>query len=204
MRSTVTRRSNRRISATEPSIPPRFSKSPRTEVRTGAQPTPNDPTRNERSSHAVRELGQRPADRVLPRRPHRRLRDRRRLRVARLQARARPPRRRVLPVRGRRARLHDLPPRLDRLPLRAHDRRSARPRCVRARVRECRLLRRAAARPRGDALVSLRRFLLSGLAVLAAALVAAGCAATGPSEPVATTKVTMVNSYRSNPEKIEI
>src|SRR5215204_4902005 len=40
MRSTVTRRSNRRISATEPSIPPRFSKSPRTEVRTGAQPTP--------------------------------------------------------------------------------------------------------------------------------------------------------------------
>jgi len=52
--------------------------------------------------------------------------------------------------------------------------------------------------------VSLRRFLLPGLAVLAAALVAAGCAATGPSEPVATTKVTMVKSYRFDPEKIEI
>jgi len=48
------------------------------------------------------------------------------------------------------------------------------------------------------------RFLLPGLAVLAAALVAAGCAATGPSEPVATTKVTMVKSYRFDPETIEI
>lgn len=48
-----------------------------------------------------------------------------------------------------------------------------------------------------------RRFLLP--AVAAAALVAAGCAGSGESgEPVATTEVEMVKSYRFDPEVIEV
>ena len=41
-------------------------------------------------------------------------------------------------------------------------------------------------------------------AVLAAALVAAGCGSSGESERVATTKVTMVKSYRFEPKAIEV
>jgi plastocyanin len=48
------------------------------------------------------------------------------------------------------------------------------------------------------------RRLLVALAVLAASLLAAGCGGTGESEPVATTEVTMVKSYRFDPETIEI
>ena len=52
--------------------------------------------------------------------------------------------------------------------------------------------------------MSLRRFLLPAVAALAAAPLAAGCAATGPSEPVATTQVTMAKSYRFDPKAVEI
>ena len=45
---------------------------------------------------------------------------------------------------------------------------------------------------------------LLALAVLAAILFAAGCGGAGDSEPVATTEVTMVKSYRFDPETIEI
>jgi plastocyanin len=48
-----------------------------------------------------------------------------------------------------------------------------------------------------------RRFLLPSLA-LAAGLLAAGCGGTGSSEPVATTEVQMVKSYRFEPKTIEI
>ena len=40
--------------------------------------------------------------------------------------------------------------------------------------------------------------------LLAATLVAAGCGGAGDSEPVATTEVKMVKSYRFDPETIEI
>jgi plastocyanin len=49
----------------------------------------------------------------------------------------------------------------------------------------------------------LRRFLLP-LAALAACLTAAGCGAAGASAPVATTHVTMVKSYRFDPDVIKI
>jgi plastocyanin len=48
-----------------------------------------------------------------------------------------------------------------------------------------------------------RRFLLPTVA-LAAGLLAAGCGGTGSSEPVATTEVAMVKSYRFDPKTIEI
>ena len=48
----------------------------------------------------------------------------------------------------------------------------------------------------------MRKFLLP--AVAAAALVAAGCGGSGTSEPVATTEVEMVKSYRFDPKVIEI
>ena len=49
----------------------------------------------------------------------------------------------------------------------------------------------------------MRKFLLT--AVAAAALVAAGCAGSGgSSEPVATTEVEMVKSYRFDPKVIEV
>jgi plastocyanin len=46
--------------------------------------------------------------------------------------------------------------------------------------------------------------MLLALVVLAAILFAAGCGGAGDSEPVATTEVTMVKSYRFDPETIEI
>jgi plastocyanin len=50
-----------------------------------------------------------------------------------------------------------------------------------------------------------RKFLLPAVAVLATALFAAGCGGTaGSSEPVATTEVKMVKSYRFDPNTIEI
>jgi plastocyanin len=50
-----------------------------------------------------------------------------------------------------------------------------------------------------------RRFLLPAVAVLAATVFAAGCGgAGGSSEPVATTEVKMVKSYRFDPKTIEI
>jgi plastocyanin len=49
-----------------------------------------------------------------------------------------------------------------------------------------------------------RRLALPAAAVLAAAFVAAGCGGSGESEPVGTTKVTMVKSYRFEPKTIEI
>ena len=52
--------------------------------------------------------------------------------------------------------------------------------------------------------MSLRRFLLPAVAALAAAPLAAGCAATGTSQPVATNAVTMVKSYRFDPSTVEI
>jgi plastocyanin len=48
------------------------------------------------------------------------------------------------------------------------------------------------------------RFLVPALAVVAAALVAAGCGGTGSSAPVATTQVSMAKSYRFAPKTIEI
>jgi plastocyanin len=49
------------------------------------------------------------------------------------------------------------------------------------------------------------RFLLPAVAVLAASVFAAGCAGAGESsEPVATTEVKMVKSYRFDPKTIEI
>jgi plastocyanin len=48
----------------------------------------------------------------------------------------------------------------------------------------------------------MRRFLLP--VVAAAALFAAGCGGSGTSEPVATTEVEMVKSYRFDPKVIEI
>jgi plastocyanin len=48
------------------------------------------------------------------------------------------------------------------------------------------------------------RLLLPAVALLAAALFAAGCGGTGSSEPVATTEVEMVKSYRFDPKTIEI
>jgi plastocyanin len=49
-----------------------------------------------------------------------------------------------------------------------------------------------------------QRFLLPAVAVLAASVFAAGCGGGGDSEPVATTDVTMVRSYRFDPKTIEI
>jgi plastocyanin len=50
-----------------------------------------------------------------------------------------------------------------------------------------------------------RRFLLPAVAVLAATVLAAGCGGAGESgEPVATTAVKMVKSYRFDPKTIEI
>jgi plastocyanin len=50
-----------------------------------------------------------------------------------------------------------------------------------------------------------RRSVLPGAAVLAATLIAAGCGgAGGGGEPVATTEVEMVKSYRFDPKTIEI
>jgi plastocyanin len=50
-----------------------------------------------------------------------------------------------------------------------------------------------------------RRLLLPAVAVLAAAAFAAGCGGSGESsEPVATTEVKMVKSYRFDPKTIEI
>jgi plastocyanin len=46
--------------------------------------------------------------------------------------------------------------------------------------------------------------LLPAVAVLAATLVAAGCGGTSASAPVATTKVSMVKSYRFDPATIRI
>ena len=48
------------------------------------------------------------------------------------------------------------------------------------------------------------RFLLPAVPVLAASVLAAGCGSSGTSEPVATTKVQMVKSYRFDPKGIEI
>jgi plastocyanin len=48
----------------------------------------------------------------------------------------------------------------------------------------------------------MRRFLLP--AVAAAALVAAGCGSAESTEPVATTEVEMVKSYRFDPKVIEV
>ena len=48
------------------------------------------------------------------------------------------------------------------------------------------------------------RFVLAAAAALAATLVAAGCAGTGVSKPVATTDVSMAKSYRFDPGAIEI
>jgi plastocyanin len=48
------------------------------------------------------------------------------------------------------------------------------------------------------------RFLLPAIAVLAASLIAAGCGASGTSEPVATTHVRMAKSYRFEPKTIEV
>jgi plastocyanin len=50
-----------------------------------------------------------------------------------------------------------------------------------------------------------RRFLLPPVALLAASVFAAGCGGAGESaEPVATTEVQMVKSYRFDPKTIEI
>jgi plastocyanin len=50
-----------------------------------------------------------------------------------------------------------------------------------------------------------RRFLLAAVALLAATVFAAGCGGSGESsEPVATTEVKMVKSYRFDPRTIEI
>ncbi len=50
-----------------------------------------------------------------------------------------------------------------------------------------------------------RTFVLPAAALLAATVLAAGCGGAGEaSEPVATTEVTMVKSYRFEPETIEI
>ena len=49
-----------------------------------------------------------------------------------------------------------------------------------------------------------RRLVLPAAAVLAAGAVAAGCGGSGESEPVATTDVTMVKSYRFEPKAIEV
>src|SRR3712207_8837601 len=95
--------------------------------------------------------------------------------ICRLQARAQRARERLRALRARRAGLHDLPPRLDRLPVRAHDRRGARPRRLRARLRRRGLRGGAEARARDDAL--MRRLLLP-LAALAA-FAAAGCGGAG-------------------------
>ena len=95
----------------------------------------------------------------------------------------------VLAVRRRRARLHDLPPRLDRVPVRAHDRRGARPGRVRARVRGRGLLGRDAGRAGSRrAADERRRFLLPAVAVALARR--GGLRRRGRrSEPVATTEV---------------
>ena len=58
----------------------------------------------------------------------------------------------VLALRRRRARLSDVPPRLDGLPVRTHHRRGARPERIRARVRRGGLRDGAPARPRSDEL----------------------------------------------------
>jgi plastocyanin len=52
--------------------------------------------------------------------------------------------------------------------------------------------------------VTSLRILFAAVAVLAAALFVAACGAGGSSEPVATTEVAMVKSYRFDPETIEI
>src|SRR3712207_3192863 len=123
--------------------------------------------------------------------------------ICRLQARAQRARERLRALRAGRARLHDLPPRLDRLPVRAHDRRGARSGRLHAPVRRRGLRGPAPARSRGDALMRLHRFLLP-LAALAAS-VAAGCGGAGEDpEPVAATEVEMVKSYRFEPKVIEI
>jgi plastocyanin len=48
------------------------------------------------------------------------------------------------------------------------------------------------------------RLVLHLVAVVAATVVGAGCGGSGESEPVATTKVTMVKSYRFEPKTIEV
>jgi plastocyanin len=48
----------------------------------------------------------------------------------------------------------------------------------------------------------MRTFLLPAAAV--AAIIAAGCGGSGTSEPVATTEVAMVKSYRFDPKAIEV
>jgi plastocyanin len=51
----------------------------------------------------------------------------------------------------------------------------------------------------------MRRFLLPAVAVLAATVFAAGCGgSSASSEPVATTEVQMVKSYRFDPKVIEV
>ena len=52
--------------------------------------------------------------------------------------------------------------------------------------------------------MTTHRLLFPALAVLAAGLLTAGCGGSGPSEPVATTEVKMVKSYRFDPKTIEI
>jgi plastocyanin len=49
-----------------------------------------------------------------------------------------------------------------------------------------------------------RRLVLPAVGALAAAIAAAGCGGSGESEPVATTDVTMVKSYRFEPKAIEV
>ena len=49
-----------------------------------------------------------------------------------------------------------------------------------------------------------RRWLVPVVAALAATLLAGGCGGAGPSEPVVTTEVKMVQSYRFDPETIEV
>ena len=50
----------------------------------------------------------------------------------------------------------------------------------------------------------MQRFLLPAVVVLAASVFAVGCGGSGDTEPVATTEVKMVKSYRFDPKTIEI
>ena len=77
----------------------------------------------------------------------------------------------LLAVRRRRARLHDLPPRLDRVPVRAHDRRGARPGRLRARLRGRRLADRRRA-PAGRGADPLMTCSAASSSLLSLALVA--------------------------------
>ena len=114
-----------------------------------------------------------------------------------------PARRGLLAVRARRGDLHDVPPRLDRLPARSHDRRGARPARVRARLRGDGARRRPPAGTRRGA-VTKRRALVAP-AVAAAVLCAAACGGgDDAAEPVATNEVTMAKSYKFEPSAIRI